>query len=212
MEMHGISGGLYRISEWIMRLAYVQFLWFIFTIAGAVFLGAFPATSALFTVIRKWVMGEHDISIFATFKSAYKKDFWKINGLGWLLAVIGFILLVDLMIFNFGENGLSALIRVMVISFLFIYGLTLLFFFPVYVHYSFSFKEYIKNSFLFSLASPGFTLIIIIGYFILFKVLAFLPGLVPFFSIALFAYLSMWCSFKIFQRMDKSARLLATDN
>ncbi|WP_246941763.1 YesL family protein [Bacillus pinisoli] len=201
MEMRGISGGFYSICEWIMKLAYVQFLWFVFTIAGAVFLGAFPATSALFSVIRKWVMGKKDISIYPTFKSAYKKDFWKINGLGWLLAAIGFILLVDLMIFKFGESGISTIIRFIILSLLIIYGLTVLFFFPVYVHFSFSFKDYIKNSFLFSLASPSLTVVIIIGYFILYKILAFLPGLIPFFSIAVYAFLSMWCSFKVFQRM-----------
>ncbi|WP_456276466.1 YesL family protein [Bacillus sp. AK128] len=212
MEMQGIYGGFYRICEWIMRLAYVQFLWFIFTLAGIGVLGVFPATSALFTVIRKWVMGEHDISIYVTFKSAYKKDFWKINGLGWILAVIGFILVVDLMIFKFGENGLTTLIRIMVISLLFIYSLTILFFFPVYVHYSFSLKEYIKNSFLFSLTSPILTVTIVVGYFILYKVLAILPGLIPFFSIAMYAYLSMWCSFKVFQRLEKTDRLLASDS
>ncbi len=75
MQMGGIMGGFYRVSEWIMRFAYVNILWGLFTLAGLVLFGFMPATVAMFTVIRKWLMGETDIPVFKTFFASFKKRF-----------------------------------------------------------------------------------------------------------------------------------------
>lgn len=97
MEFKGAMGGIYRITEWISRIAFSNILWALcsipFLFAGIMkilMLGSeaggpneqimlnwvlgvfapftvFPATSALFTVVRKWVMGNTDVSTFRTF-------------------------------------------------------------------------------------------------------------------------------------------------
>lgn len=63
----GTVGGIYHISNWIMRLAYVNFLWILFTLAGFIVFGFFPATIATFAVVRKWIFDTTDIPIFTTF-------------------------------------------------------------------------------------------------------------------------------------------------
>lgn len=35
----------------------------------------FPATSAMFTVVRKWVMGDTDTGVFRTFFKGYKENY-----------------------------------------------------------------------------------------------------------------------------------------
>lgn len=36
MELNGLMGVLYRFAEWIMRLAYANLLWILFTLTGLV--------------------------------------------------------------------------------------------------------------------------------------------------------------------------------
>lgn len=103
MEFKGAMGGLYRITEWISRIAFSNILWALcsvpFLFAGVmkmIMLGSeaggpneqitlnwvlgvlapftvFPATAALFTVVRKWVMGNTDVSTFRTFFRGTKR-------------------------------------------------------------------------------------------------------------------------------------------
>ena len=98
MEMKGMMGGLYRICEWIMRFSVINILWvlcsipifyflivllhsqtldqFVFTLMIMGVLSPFtlfPATSAMFAVARKWVMGEEDVPCSRPFFAAIKK-------------------------------------------------------------------------------------------------------------------------------------------
>ncbi|MFL6556498.1 MAG: YesL family protein, partial [Bacillus sp. (in: firmicutes)] len=75
-------GKLFTFCEWFMRLAYVNLLWFFFSLAGLVLLGIMPATVALFTIVRKWQLKETDLPIWKTFLSVYRQEFKKSNGLG----------------------------------------------------------------------------------------------------------------------------------
>ncbi|MFA9556724.1 DUF624 domain-containing protein [Evansella sp. AB-rgal1] len=56
MDNKGLIGNLYRVSEWLIRLAYINILWMLFTIVGLIILGIAPATATVFTIIRKWFM------------------------------------------------------------------------------------------------------------------------------------------------------------
>lgn len=81
MELNGFVGVLYRTSEWIMRLVYLNLLWIAFSLLGIVLFGFFPATAAMFSVVRKWIMGETDVRVFKEFWQTYRKEFWKSNRL-----------------------------------------------------------------------------------------------------------------------------------
>lgn len=73
MEMNGLMGGIYRVAEWIMRLALLNLLWLGFTIAGLIAGGLFPATQAAFAISRQWIRGETELPIFKTFLTYFKK-------------------------------------------------------------------------------------------------------------------------------------------
>ena len=85
--MEGFMRGVYSVSEWVMKFTYVNILWITFSILGLFVLGLFPATTAMFAVIRKWVLKLPDIPTFKTFTSAYKKEFLKSNVIGLMFSL-----------------------------------------------------------------------------------------------------------------------------
>jgi uncharacterized membrane protein YesL len=74
------------VLQKIYWFAYLQALWMLFTLIGLVVLGIFPATHALFTVMK-----ERDLSsnkAFHEFRNAFKRSFIKLNGAGILFGLM----------------------------------------------------------------------------------------------------------------------------
>ncbi|WP_405110727.1 DUF624 domain-containing protein [Paenibacillus sp. FSL K6-1217] len=183
MEFKGAMGGIYRITEWISRIAFSNILWALcsipFLFAGIlkiIMLGSgagganeqimlnwvlgvfapftvFPATSALFTVVRKWVMGNTDVSTFRTFFQGYKENYLK-SMLGGLIYTLLFVVMyVDVTVYmtqmpNFKIVGILMLV-LMIILFVSMFN-----FFSIVVHYQMTFKEVVTNSILLTIARP----------------------------------------------------------
>ncbi|MGG1687820.1 YesL family protein, partial [Pseudalkalibacillus sp. NRS-1564] len=77
VELNGLWGKFYRITEWVARLVYVQCLWLVFSIVGLLVAGIFPATMGMFAVVRRWQLGETDVPVFPEFWTTYKQEFIK---------------------------------------------------------------------------------------------------------------------------------------
>lgn len=183
MEFKGAMGGLYRITEWISRIAFSNILWALcsipFLFAGImkiIMLGSevgganeqimlnwilgvfapftvFPATSALFTVVRKWVMGNTDVSTFRTFFQGYKENYFKSMIGGLIYTLLFVIMYVDVTVYmtqmpNFKIVGILMLV-LMIILFVSMFN-----FFSIVVHYQMTFKEVMTNSILLTIARP----------------------------------------------------------
>ncbi|AVR00232.1 hypothetical protein OBCHQ24_14850 [Oceanobacillus iheyensis] len=74
------------VLQKIYWFAYLQALWLLFTLIGLVVLGIFPATHALFTVMK-----ERDLSsnkAFHEFRNAFTRSFIKLNGAGILFGLM----------------------------------------------------------------------------------------------------------------------------
>lgn len=203
MNTNGVYGLINRITTLIMQLAYLQLLWISFTIMGLGVLGIFPATAAMFSVVRKWIMGENDLPVLATFWKTYKTEFVKVNGLGLILVAIGWLLYVDYHFFTFGDSIGISILKVITLLVTYFFITTCIYFFPIYVHYHYRFFEYIKYSLLYSLASPlksaGIFIISYAIYFILMKV----PALFLFFSGSIVSYIWMWYVYPTIASMQK---------
>src|SRR4051812_27089176 len=123
MEPQGVLGGFYRLSDWIMRLAYVNLLWFSFTLLGGIIFGIMPATIALFAITRKWEMDkEEDFPIFKTFWESYRKDFIKANLLGVFLFIAGGIVVLYYVYLDVLPNNLSNIFQIIFYSIVLIVG------------------------------------------------------------------------------------------
>ncbi|WP_054940024.1 YesL family protein [Paenibacillus ihuae] len=183
MEFKGAMGGLYRLTEWISRIAFSNILWalcsipFLFmAVMKMIMLGSgaggpneqitlnwtlgilapftvFPATAALFTVVRKWVMGNTDVSTFRTFFQGYKENYFKSMLGGLIYTVLFVVMYVDVTVYmtqmaNFKIVGILMLV-LMIILFVSMFN-----FFSIVVHYQMTFKEVVTNSVLLTIARP----------------------------------------------------------
>lgn len=192
MKLKGFNGFIYRLTELIMQFAYLQLLWIVFTIAGLGVFGIFPATAAMFSVVRKWVMGVEDAPVFKTFWQTYKSEFVKVNGLGLVLVIIGWLLYIDYHYFTMGEPLGGSILKMATILITYLFITTSIYFFPIYVHFHYRFFDYLKYSFLYSVASPlktaGIFIISYAIYFLLLKV----PALFLIFGGSITSYIWMW--------------------
>lgn len=178
------KGGFYNILEWIMWLIYLNILWIFFTIIGLGLFGVFPATVSMFTVIRQLLLKE-ETSIFKTFFRTYKQEFFKANGIGLILAIIAYILYMDLLFLDTIQGILYNLFQIGLIFISIIFLITLIYIFPVYVHFDLKFFQNFKHALLIGVFSPLINLAMIISFILLYYIYKLLPGLIPVFGFGL---------------------------
>lgn len=157
-----------------MRLLYVNFLWYLFTVIGLGIFGFMPATIAMFAVVRKWLMDEDDIPIFKTFWDTYRTNFFKVSLFGAVVLLIGFILLVEMNIFWSQGGTLYFVISLAVIATFLIYAIVLIYFFPLFVHYESTIFQYVKMSLVMGIIHPFVTtglLLLVVIFYITFLIL-----------------------------------------
>lgn len=203
MQMNGTMGGIYKVCEWLMRLAYLNLIWLGFSIIGLFILGLFPATIAMFVIVRKMLMGDEDIPIFKTFWASFKKEFMKSNLLGLTFLLVGYILYVNIQFLG-STVGLFSLLYYPTLLLGLGIILTSLYVFPVYVHYDISLPQIIKHSILIMLMNPISTVLKIMGAFAVYLLMTTIPGLIPLFSGSILALVIMWASFLAFTRIERS--------
>lgn len=192
---------LYVVATWIYRLALVNLLWILFTLVGGIIIGVFPATIAMFSVARKWLMGETDVPVFRTFKQTYKSDFIKGNLLGYLALMLGAVFFFNIKFYQSFE-GISFLLNYVFVFLFLSFGSALLYLFPVFVHFKLSIFQYIKHAYMMILISPFWTLYLLVITFLLYYFTTqFLP-LFVFFGFSLQVVVIMWISLKIFHKIE----------
>lgn len=190
--MNNVSGWYIRFGEWALKLFLLNLLWFIFSVLGLLVLGIFPATAALFAVMRKLLMQSEDISIFKLFWNSYKNEFLKSNLLGFVISFIGFLLYIDYRVLQqLSVNILHQSLTITSFILIFLYVLVSIYIFPIFVHFNMSTFGYIKHAFILAIARPLKTLLVIVGLAVILYVLRLVPGLIPVFGVSLFSLLIM---------------------
>lgn len=74
--------GIIDQGDFGFNLILLNILWVAFTLLGLVIFGLFPATIALFAVIRKWILENEDTPILQEFIKRYKAEFKMANVIG----------------------------------------------------------------------------------------------------------------------------------
>ncbi|WP_163537548.1 DUF624 domain-containing protein [Gracilibacillus sp. YIM 98692] len=224
MEISGVSGKVYKITDWIMALATANFLWFVFNlpIVYLVFimllterllewlaLGAFvvilapfvlfPATTAMFGVIKKRVIDE-DIKLIRTFFIHYKENYVRSMLGGLIICLVLVILAVDYYFFMENVSKLFAYFFFIIAFFLLVFTLH---FFSVTVHMYTSLFGAMKNACLITLGNPLLTLGIgLFSGFIIYCSFQIMTFLIPFFMGSLIALASYFGFFKFFLKVQ----------
>jgi len=236
VEMKGVVGGFYRISEWIMRLSAINLLWIIcslpvvflvfsqvlfltqqpeisiqsiYELIAALILPIivapftfYPATSAVFSMARKWAIGDVDIPLFKSFFRYFKSNYKHAMLGGIFFNVVLIVLLVNIQFYADQQSMFS------VLNYLFLLLLAILVagivnFFCYLSHFEMPLKSLLKNSMLFTVARPMNTLYILLTNFAIIYISFFkFTFLIPFFMGSIMAIVSFWGFYRSILRIQ----------
>lgn len=189
--------------EWIMKVAYLNILWLVFSLLGFVVMGLFPATAATFAVVRKWFTGGADQPIFKHFWLAYKQSLLQANILGYIIAALYYILYLDFVFLTLVDNEYMLLLTIPFVLILVVTGLTSLYIFPMYVHFDMKLIEVLKASFFMMLLHPFQTLTMTFGTFALLFGLWHFQWFFLFFSMSVLAIILVMPALKASDNITK---------
>ncbi|GAA0358124.1 YesL family protein [Alkalibacterium iburiense] len=194
--------------EWLMILAYLNLLWFFFTLKGFIVFGIGPATLALFGLIRKKLRQGDLAYIYQNFKREVDEHKTFGRPFSWLTLGVALFLYVDMMVVR--ALPVSELIQMGVIPALIVVsGLTVIvstFTIGIRLEFKEDLVPAIKKGFWVTLISPITVVVILHAFLIQWLLLSYIPALFPFYSISLFAFLSQWIMTKAFRRMKNKKK------
>ncbi|GAB3058964.1 YesL family protein [Virgibacillus ainsalahensis] len=201
--MNSLANGLYTILEWIMKFAYINVLWVLFTLAGGVIFGIFPSTIAMFSIIRKWLTVNPDIPVFKTFWEYFKQEFLKSNRLGIVIIFISLLVGLDIYYIQSSSNDMLTWTYIPLFAFILLFIFFLFYLFPVFVHYDLKVRHIMKHAFLIMLISPVHLLLMILCLASLYFVMYLLPATAVIFGGSAYAFITMWLSLHAFNRIQQ---------
>jgi uncharacterized membrane protein YesL len=230
--MKGWMGGVYRVCEWIMRFAVANILWVvcslpIFFLALMAIVNVqlpevpraavyqllllmavltpfllFPATSAMFALARKWVMGEGDVPLIKTYFRSYKENYRQ-SMFGGIVFLILFAIMYVNYHFYLSQPGDIHWLAYLFITLSAIMGAAMFNFFSITVHFHMSLWQILKNSILISIGHPITSVALLItNLAILYISFVKVTFLIPFFMGSMIAFVSYWHFHRIYSRMQ----------
>ncbi|MFD2706121.1 YesL family protein [Salibacterium lacus] len=198
------AGNIFHTTlNWITRLAYVNVLWILFSLAGLIAAGLFPATAAMFAVVRKWLTEDVEIPVLPTFWNAVRGEFLRANAIGYTALVPAYIFYVDFQFFSSIEGIVSFILLVVSGSLFFLYVITVLFLFPALAHYQVRIPEYFKQAFFIGAGSPAGVIMSVAACVVIVFLTAWFPALLFFFTGSVPAYVIMWSTLRTIRIMEE---------
>lgn len=230
MELRGLIGSFYRLCEWIMRISITNILWmicsspfffFVFaylfsppespiTIRGTFFWMAvtapftlFPATAALFTTTRKWVMGDVDVPLFRTFMRGLRDNFVQAL-IGGLVYVVFALILYFNYQFYADKKGLMGVIAILFLVFSVFLFASIFHFFSVMTHFHMKITQVIKNAIVLTFGNPLSSIFLIVAnvaiiFICLWNISFLLPVLIMGVAVG---YVSFWQFYRTFLKIQ----------
>ncbi|WP_051475690.1 DUF624 domain-containing protein [Bacillus sp. J37] len=182
-----------QLGEWCLNLFLLNCLWFIFSLVGAFLLGIFPATVALFAVLRKLTMEpEEEVRIFHLFWKTYKSEFFRGNILGYVWAIMGAALLLDVRVLHQVETTfMHQVVTIALYLLLVLYMFITFYLFPIFVHYNLKFLEYYKYAFVLVIGRPIKTVLLSALMLLIYLLFSLIPGLIPVFGVSFIGFVMM---------------------
>jgi uncharacterized membrane protein YesL len=203
MESTVWMGRLYHVCQWITRLAYINLIWLLFMALGLFVFGAAPATAAMFSVVRKWLKGETEISVFQYFKTAYKNEFFKANSIGAVLLIIGTFLFLDWRLISSLQGTLYSVLMGCLIGVSLLFLIILIYIFPVFVHYEHKTLQYFKTALILGISYPFYTMGMLLAVFSLTATSLFFQGIGLLFFGSTLSFALMYITHQLFSKISR---------
>ncbi|ULT57618.1 DUF624 domain-containing protein [Neobacillus drentensis] len=203
MESTRLINNINVACDWVVKLLYLNLLWILFTMAGLIIAGIFPATAAMYTVIKGYQASEN-VSAFKLFKKVYKEEFSRANQLGIVLVIIPVIFYTDWLFTSYLSGTMEMVAKGILLGSACLYGITLLYVFPVYLLNRNVFTS-IKMAFLIGITYPLNTFMMLISIASLLFLFVFLPMAGYLFLSSGLACIVTFFSLRVFQKVEVQA-------
>ncbi len=198
------NGTLYRLTEHIQMLVYINFLWIFFSLVGLIIFGILPATVAMFIIINKWIKEGNNLKVFKIYWREYKNNFIKTNITGLIMVVVGYNLYFNFIFFKSQEGAIYLVLLGGTLGLSILYLIVFLYIFPVFVKYpDLRILNLLKNSLFIGILTPGYTLLMILTVVIISIIFIFVSFLLPLVSASSLGVVIMWLASKSFDKVDK---------
>jgi len=217
--MNGLMSGLYQTTEWISKFAVVNMMWLLLNAPIVLILlnmavgennivalsslllvilvpfVFFPATAAMFAMVRDWILKQDEQTLWLSFLKYYIQNYVKSMQTGCVLTLLWGIIVVDIYYLS-RENVLLLFSFIIVGILLFIYTINV---FSTMVHYDITLCPMLKKALLFTFGSPIHGIAILFSSLLIFFVsVDSLRFIIPFFSGSLIAYISFSAFYKVY--------------
>lgn len=226
VEFKGLAGVFYGMSEWIMRFSGINLLWFLLSLpffilfvtvdmsstAGLVFFGIagwlfaaflfFPATAAVFSVTRDWIVEGDYSSIAKKYFSHLKADYRGNAKMGAVFALVWLLWYYGYFYFYTQQNS-AAFVFLLIGIALFIYTVNFL---SISSHYRMAAAAKVKNAFFLSAGRPLAGLYIAaVSAVLIWLSTTQLLWLFPLLTCSMIAFLSFSAFYKVTQKITEKA-------
>lgn len=191
--MNILDSKLYEKLNTVVDFILLNLLWLLMCLP---IITIFPATAALFGVVRKWKM-EKEPPLLKTYFGLFKENFIQSILIGVIWTAMGAALYID---FTLVEDNilLKFLLLIMVSAF----SIASIYLFPVMVHYKNNLFHTIKNSFYLAILKPLNLLLSFIILYCSYLLLTYFPISILMIGSTTAYFIYMIC-FSTFQKAEK---------
>ncbi|MFX0561190.1 YesL family protein [Tepidibacillus infernus] len=157
--MNALNNRLFHTLNTIVDLFLLNLLWVFASIPLITF---FPATAAMFGVVRRRILQKETEGIFKSFFKMLKENFKQSFVLSIFWSVLAIFLYFDYRHINPASSVVQLILYIILIIGILLFSSISIYLFPIMVHFELSWKLVIRNAFFFSLMNPVLTVLLLI--------------------------------------------------
>lgn len=202
------SARAYSFFDTLLWIACLNMLWIIFTLLGLGVLGAGPATAAAQILVRRRARGEA-APLLKSFTREYFANFVRANALALPVMAVAVALAMN---WNYSSGAGDLMSQLMAagtfVGAIFLAGVVC-YLFPMYARYELPLGQYLMICSRFTVRHLAGTVILLFITAAAVYASRALPGLIPFFSIGAWLYVTGWLCDRFFAANDESVAAFA---
>ena len=197
------SAKAYSFFDTLLWIACLNLLWMVFSLAGLGIFGVGPATAAAQILVRRRVRGEA-APLLRSFTTEYGRNFGRGNGLALPVLLAGAALALNWNYFSRSADLLSQLLAAGAFAAAIFLAAVACHLFPMFARYELPLAQYLLMSSRFAFRHLAGTAILLFVTAAAYFASQALPGLIPFFSVGAWLYVTGWLCDRFFTANDDS--------
>ncbi|WP_251041872.1 YesL family protein [Arthrobacter sp. ISL-30] len=197
------SSRAYTFFDTLAWIACLNVLWLVFTLAGGVVFGVGPSCAAAAVLVRRRIQGDA-ASLLRGFPREYFRNFLKGNALGLPMIMVAAALVLNWQYFSSGWD-LGSQIAAAGVFLASIFAIAVFcYVFPMFARYELSVPGFFLTSSRFAMRHlAGTAILLFVTAAAVFACTA-VPGIIPFFGIGGWLYVTGWLCDRFFTANDES--------